>query len=72
MRKLFVMVAVVLLAGCSGYIDEKDVRVAYEACESNGGLDWIGNTPLAGSSLSQFRCKNGLKSTVSEYKKGVK
>ena len=69
--KSLLLCASLLLVGCSGYTTSEDIQIAYKACASNGGLSWIGNGPLNDSTMTEFRCKNGLKTTIDVYKKRV-
>lgn len=63
----FVMIGLVFLAGCSGYTTGKDIQLAIQACEMNGGLLYVSNTPMSESAFSTIKCKNGLETTVTEY-----
>lgn len=67
----FVMIGLVFLAGCSGYTNANDIQIAFQACELNGGLAWVSNSPLNESASSVVKCKNGLKTTVAEYKRHI-
>lgn len=39
--KLFVMMSILLLTGCGGYINQESAENAIALCEPNGGLDRI-------------------------------
>jgi hypothetical protein len=67
--KLILLCASLLLVGCQGYTTSEDIQTAYKACENNGGLSWLGNSGMSESAMTEFRCKNGLTTTVGEYNK---